>query len=155
MVFYDGRRPPDDDFADVFYAASTDGGQRFTANTRVSQHTSYTGFGPRFPALDSAEGMVEFGGRLGLASIDDRVVAAWADTRNARGRSQGQAIFAAVLTDVPDVASAWATVGWVAAALGGASVVGLGVLSVLRRRRRRLTGHDEPVSPPAVTEAPS
>lgn len=141
-VFYDSRRPPDDEFVDVFYAASTDGGQTFSENRRVSRHTSYSGFGPRYGAIDSAAGMVEFGSRLALAAGDDRALTAWADTRNANGHSQGQAIFAATLNDLP-AGSDETPMGWVTAALGGVAVVvmlGVGGLS----RRRPYTGDAGP-----------
>lgn len=142
VVFLDGRRPPADDYVDVFYAASVDGGESFTAGTRVSQHTSYTGFGPRYPAVPSAAGMTEFGSRIGLASTDQRVVTAWTDTRNQTARSQGQDVFAAVVADLPGGPAAGVTVGWLAGAVAvGAAVV---VAAGWWRRRRGRGGATPP-----------
>lgn len=141
-VFYDGRRPPDDDFVDVFHAASTDGGQSFSANMRVSQHTSYREFGPRYGAVASAAGMVEFGSRLGLATLaDDTAVAAWADTRNHISLSQGQDVFSATVVGLPAGPDPNTPTGRLVAGLAGAAVlVAVVVGGWVWRRRRTAVG---------------
>lgn len=81
-VFYDRRGDPDDLLTDVSYTFSTDGGQTLARNVRVTSARSDTRVG-RVYALPAVEGQADFGSRLGLWSQADRVVLAWADTRNA------------------------------------------------------------------------
>jgi hypothetical protein len=83
----------------------------------------------------SAQGLVEFGSRIGVLSHPDRVVAAWTDTRNSRGGTTGQDIFATVV----ELPAEGGQPGW-ARALGGVMVAaGLAclvlALTALRRRR--------------------
>lgn len=135
-VFYDQRRISEQTvYQDVFYAASTDGGASFGANTRVSDQPSFIQIGPRYPALASAAGQVDFGGRLALHVLTDRVIAAWADTRNSRPPSTAQDVIAATLTGLPGGAVGlplpWAT-GGLAVAVAGAVALG----GLIRRRRR-------------------
>lgn len=137
VVFQDGRRPPGDEFIDMFYAASTDGGRTFTTNHRVSGHSSYTGFGPRYGAIDSAAGMIEFGSQLALFAREDGAVAAWPDTRNANQRSQGQTIFAATIAEVPRGPNASVLPGWATPVLVGVALVAGAAFLGSRRRRDR------------------
>lgn len=134
-VFYDRRRGPGDDYTDVFYATSSDGGQTFEKNGRITSQYSFRLLGQQYPLLPSAEGMVEFGNRLGLHAGNDAAVAAWADTRNSRPPSTAQDVFAAVLTDFPQGTSgSGIPAGWLAGAV--AAVAGGALLAVIGRRQR-------------------
>lgn len=83
VVFYDRRHDPDNVRNDVFYAYSRDGGVTFANDTKLTSESSDTRSGQRY-LISSADGLVEFGSRLGLDSREDRAVAAWTDTRVAR-----------------------------------------------------------------------
>jgi hypothetical protein len=80
-VFYDRREDPANLMNDVFYAWSADGGA-FAANLRLTTESFDPRIGRRYPSLPSAVGLVEFGSRVGLESLDGRAIAAWTDTRN-------------------------------------------------------------------------
>lgn len=117
-IFNDRRDDEENVMNDVTYTFSNDWGGSFTANQRLTRDPSTTLIGQEYTNA-SVQGRVEFGGRLALLSRDERVVAAWTDTRNSRPGSTGQDIFATVV-DVPHAGSqpVWARVA------GGALVVG-------------------------------
>lgn len=127
-VFYDRRHDPKDRYAHVMAASSTDRGATFTANVRVTSQPTDSRNGQTYP-IPSAEGQVEFGSRLGLASRDGGAVAAWTDTRNARITPQ-QAIFTARLR-LPRTDGAGI---WPGLAAGLVVVAAASSLLVLRRQ---------------------
>lgn len=138
-VFYDRRdtaeRTSDETdagFNHVSYTYSTDGGQSFAANRRLTSAASFTGIGQRY-TVTSAQGRAEWGSRMGLASRQDRAVAAWTDTRNQR-RGTGQDLFATTVVFSPPggFGTAWPRLAG-AALLAGAVVV----LAWWRRSRAR------------------
>jgi len=85
VIWYDTRRDPNGDLLDVYGTTSTDGGQTFTANYRVTtQNFNPNVPGPSLGAPDPALGapLSYFGDRIGLASAGGTVYAAWTDTLN-------------------------------------------------------------------------
>ncbi|MDQ3931547.1 MAG: glycoside hydrolase, partial [Actinomycetota bacterium] len=87
-VFYDRREDPQNVANHVSFTYSSDGAKSFAPNLRLTSDPSSTLIGQRYVNV-SAEGMVEFGSRMGLLSQPDGAVAAWTDTRNTRlGTSQ-------------------------------------------------------------------
>lgn len=94
VVFYDRRRHPDNRGNDVAYTYSTDGGATFAPNLRLTDMFFDSLVGPRY-TVASAQGLVEFGGRIALVSERGRALAAWTDTRYSRRANPSQDIFAA------------------------------------------------------------
>jgi hypothetical protein len=80
-IFYDRRDDPANVFNHVYYTHSADGGETFQRNVRITSEAFDSRIGQTY-RVPSAEGLIEFGGRLALASFEERVVAAWTDTRN-------------------------------------------------------------------------
>ncbi len=91
-IFYDRRDDPANLKNDVYYTYSTDGGLHFAPNLKVTSEPSDSRIGQRY-LIASAEGLNDFGSRLGLLSGRSSAVAAWADTRNSRLGTPIQAIF--------------------------------------------------------------
>lgn len=81
-IFYDRRNDPENLGNHVFYNFSIDHGRTFSQEVRLTEEESDSRIGQTYP-LPSAQGLVEFGSRLGLASQNEFAVAAWTDTRNA------------------------------------------------------------------------
>lgn len=139
-VFYDRRWDPDNRDNNVVYAYSSDG-RSFSPNLRLTADGSDTQIGQQY-TVPSAAGLVEFGSRLGLASDGERVLAAWADTRNSSVGTAAQDVFSTVVTGLPAPAqSRWPTLlvpGLVLAAVGAPLVFLAG------RRRRRATPESAP-----------
>lgn len=147
-VFYDRRADPENLRNHVMLASSPDGGRTFAPNRRLSSDPSHSEVGPRY-LVPSAEGLVEFGSRLGLVSTDATTLAAWADTRNSDIDTAQQDIFA---TRVEHSAPAREGGGRTARLLvAGAVVVAVAAVAatVLRRRRHgisRAAGGEDAVS---------
>lgn len=95
-VFYDRRREPRNVLNYVFLTFSTDGGRKWAPNVRLTRHASSSQVGQRY-TNPSAEGLVEFGSRLGVLSRPRSALAAWADTRNSRPDTTGQDVFTSVV----------------------------------------------------------
>lgn len=85
-IFYDRRNKVENRGNDVYYTYSTDRGRRFAANRRLTRLAFDSQIGARY-AVPSAVGLVEFGSRIALSSGDERVLAAWTDTRKHRARA--------------------------------------------------------------------
>lgn len=81
VIFNDRRNDPRNVMTDVFYTWSPDGIGPFAPNLRLTTESFDSRVGAQYRAIQRASGLTEPGGRLGLFSADDRVVAAWADTR--------------------------------------------------------------------------
>jgi hypothetical protein len=90
VLFLDRRRDRRNIMMDATLASSYDGGKSFV-NTRLSSRSFDsrvgTSAGPQLP--------VDFGSRLGLASVDGQSLAAWTDTRLGDANTGRQDIFAA------------------------------------------------------------
>lgn len=84
LVYYDRRRDPDNLMNDVSFTWSTDGGATFAPTLRPNRESFDSRGGARYPHA-AAEGLVESGSGLGLASDGGRAIAAWPDARNSYG----------------------------------------------------------------------
>lgn len=137
-VFYDRRADPDNIRQHLYYAYSTDFGTSFSDNVRVTAEASDSRTGPTYP-IPSAQGMVEFGSRVAVASQSSGALTAWTDTRLPFQGLLHQDVFAT------QIAAPSGGGGWPVALLmglvggGGAAAVGWG----LRRRVR-------PTAPTAI-----
>ena len=80
VIWYDTRRDPADHLLDVFGTVSTDGGQTFSANFRLTD----VSFDADEGSFTNATGGEEFylGDFIGLAMANNTAYAAWTDTRN-------------------------------------------------------------------------
>lgn len=130
-VFYDRRTDPEDLRNHVSYTYSTDGGATFAPNLTLTTQRSHTLIGQRY-AIRSAQGLVEFGSKMGLLSRADGAVAAWTDTRNSRGGTS-QVLFSTTVAFPQPSQPGWARA--VGAALVVAGVVA-GLVAVRRMGRR-------------------
>lgn len=133
-IFFDRRRDSDNAFNHIEYTYSTDGGASFAANLRLTTYPSDSRIGPQY-AVPSAKGQFELGGRLGLLSFDDGVLAAWPDTHNISPLKLEQDLFATRVTSLPEPGSSTTKVLLLAAA---AVAVLLGLAARWTRRTRRL-----------------
>ncbi len=150
-IFLDRRDDPGNVRNHTYYTYSTDAGGDFAPNVRLTSTSSSSDHGQRY-SLPSAEGLKDFGSRLGLLSRDSRALAAWTDTRNAFG----ERIFATTTQDVYTTAAVFPGVedasasssprpgdegpslgGPLIAALVAGLLLGAVAVSVLIRRTRR------------------
>jgi hypothetical protein len=79
LIWYDTRRDPADHKLDVFATISTDGGQTFSPNFRLTD----VSFDPDAGKFTDATGQDDFylGDSLGLSLANNTAYAAWTDTR--------------------------------------------------------------------------
>ncbi len=79
LVWYDTRRDPADHNLDVFATVSTDGGQTFSPNFRVTDQS----FNPDAGKFTDGESQPDYylGDSIGLALSNGTAYAAWTDTR--------------------------------------------------------------------------
>ncbi len=132
-VFYDRRNDRRNLRNEVFYAYSLDSGATFVPNIGLSSDSFSSQVGVRY-AVPSAQGLIDYGSRIGLLSEHDAVVAAWTDTRHSEPGSARQEILAAR-------ASAPAAPSWRAWwPLVAVAVAGLALLAALLAARRRSRG---------------
>lgn len=132
-VFLDRRDDPNNRLVEVYATFSTDEGRTFAPNIEVSAEAFGSDIGQQYVG-PAAEGLFEFGARLGLLSRRDGAVVAWPDTRNSRPGSTSQDLFAATLAlpalegggDGPRLA------GMAMVAVGS---IALAAAAVARRRR--------------------
>lgn len=92
-VFFDRRLDPQNINNDVFYTYSSDGGQHFAPNLRLSRRSSNARIGQQYVG-PAAEGQYEWGARLALLATPKGAVAAWPDTRHVVPPSTEQDLFA-------------------------------------------------------------
>ncbi len=99
VAWYDGRLSPNDPapagedepgFQDVFYTSSSDKGQSFGPNIRITDRSIDRSIGVYSNEIDSKT-------NVGIASTDDKVYFAWQDSRNANRDLQPEDIYTAVL----------------------------------------------------------
>lgn len=154
-IFYDRRGNVENRGNDVYFSYSTDHGKSFARNTKLTSWDSDSKIGYQYAAA-SAEGLYEFGSRLGLVSEPSRALAAWTDTRNTARSLMAQDIFVSAIVFPSEPGLPW----WV---LPGGVVLTLATVAFLISLRRGgnqvaggnasepeapLEGGDEP-SPPA------
>lgn len=94
-IFYDRRSDPENVRNDVYYTYSSDGGQSFARNIKLTTQSSDTRIGPTYVGA-ATTGLVEFGSRMSLLSTQGDAVAAWTDTRDAEV-SEYQDIFSTLV----------------------------------------------------------
>jgi hypothetical protein len=131
-VFYDRRNDPDNVLNQVFYTYSTDGAATFTRNRLLTTDPSTTRVGQRYTNA-SAQGLVEFGSRMGLLSTDGDAVAAWTDTRNSRSGTS-QVLFSSAVTFPEGSDPVWARVAGVGLLVAGLVLLVLAARPGLARR---------------------
>lgn len=81
-IFYDRREDPSNLRNHVYFASSADGGRTFSPNTKITTGASDSRIGARYGG-PAAQGLVELGSRIGLRPLENGLIGAWADTRNA------------------------------------------------------------------------
>jgi hypothetical protein len=135
VIFYDRRDDPENLRNHVYYTFSDDGGKSFAENVRLTSMPSDSRLGTTY-AIPSAEGLIEFGSRIALASADSEVLAAWTDTRNNFDSIQ-QDIFATTIVFADGGRS------WIAPLAGTTTAALLLALFILRYRRNALRDSGE------------
>ncbi|MBW3575856.1 MAG: glycoside hydrolase [Actinobacteria bacterium] len=141
-IFYDRRDDAEDIGNHVYYTFSTDEAKTFASNLRLTADGSSSQIGQRYTNT-SAEGLVEFGSRLGLLSQPHQVVAAWTDTRNSK-QPPGQDVFATTVVFPQEEGGLAPGTGVVLlASVGALGLVGLIVLSRRRRQGNRSGSEDD------------
>jgi hypothetical protein len=138
-IFYDRRGDPQNLRNDVFLTSSDDGGATFSPNVRLTSEPSHSQIGTRYP-IPSAAGLVEFGSRIALVSEEQRILAAWTDTRNSEEETYEQEIFA---TGVDLPGGSGGSPLPIAGAAAAAVVIALGFAVIRRRRRARVPEQEE------------
>ncbi len=93
-IFYDRRADPENQRNDTYYTYSSDGGDLFAANIKLTRYPSDSRIGPEYVG-PAAAGQYELGSRNAMLSYGDVVVASWADTRNSRAGTTSQDLFVA------------------------------------------------------------
>ena len=132
-VFYDRRGNVENRGNDVFYTYSTDRAASFAPNMKLTAIDSDSLVGYQY-GVASAQGLHEWGSRLGLVALPNKAVAAWTDARNSGRTLLAQDIFSAEVDLGPEPAQgrSWISIASVALALGGLALAG-----AARVRRRR------------------
>lgn len=132
VTFYDRRHDLHNLNNDIFYTFSRDGGRSFAPNVQLNRGgSSISVVGQQYTAA-SADGLWDFGARMGLLSRRNDVLAAWADTRNSSPETTAQDIFTTVVR--PPTPARGVSPG---AVLAGVALLaaGVGILALGRRRR--------------------
>lgn len=144
-IFYDRRDDPDNIRTHVYYTYSTDRAEGFAPNLRLTSDFSNPQIGQRY-VNPSAEGMVEFGSRIGLLARRSSAVAAWTDTRNSRPGT-GQDVFATIVDFPASEAQGGAPLWGIVLLTGGAILLALAALAYRFRTGR--------LSPPVSEDQPA
>lgn len=128
-VLYFDRRGDDQNRMAVPVLSSSWNGQTFSPAVPISHFPVDSRIGAQYANV-SAQGLVEFGSRLGLISTRTGAITAWPDTRNARDvyDAVGQDIYTSTLT----VSEPAHRTAWIALALVGL-VSGIGTWLTRRR----------------------
>src|SRR5262249_15512981 len=82
VIWYDTRRDPNNKLLDVYGTVSTDGGQTFSANNRITS-TNFNADNGKFAdgrAVGGAANDFVIGDHIGLALADGNAYAAWTGT---------------------------------------------------------------------------
>lgn len=133
-IFYDRRRDGENVRNDVYYTSSSDACRSFGPNVLITTTNFDSRIGARYP-IQSANGLVEFGSRLGLTSTSSAVVAAWTDTRNSVSDHYHQDLVARSL-EFADPQSRTPRAVWPSVVLAGV-LCGPALVWARKRRRRR------------------
>lgn len=148
VAWYDNRHSPEDADAplqDVYAASSTDGGETFAPNTRITDRSIDRSIGIWGNNIGSHT-------NVGVTSLDGGGYFAWQDSRNAHPEAQPEDVYMAKLptSDASAVAATadpfgsallWALLGaGVALSLSGAALV----IGLRNTRRRAPTARSQP-----------
>ncbi len=129
-------------FSNIYYTYSDDGGETWSANIRVTDRSIYRKVGVTFNNQDIV-------GPVGLASTDESALVTWSDSRGSAPFDAEDAYFTrlrfatAEAASEGDGSSPWA---WAIAGAGGALALGGVVLVVATRTSLRPKGGAAPVS---------
>jgi hypothetical protein len=149
VVYYDRSVNPRGETADVVLSSSSDGGDSFAKNFRLSTQASNRLIGPQTtPRLQEAD----FGTRLSVASLAGGAVAAWTDTRNGSPDTGKQDIFSASVA-VADNTSLG--LGFRLLAALGILLAAAGITLFVLSRRARRHGPPAPAESDVAEEAPT
>jgi hypothetical protein len=154
VAWYDGRLSPapitprtEAGFNDVFYTYSTDGGETWAPNIRVSDRSADRSIGVWANNVDQRL-------NVGIASAEAAAYFAWQDTRNANRDFQPEDVYMASAqldpAEVADDASS-DTPAWLM--IGAGLALGMGLAMVLVWARSRPRGGGSPVGVPARVRA--
>lgn len=135
VIYLDRRDDPADGMSAVSLQSSFDGGKTFSRHVAVSDRVFDSRIG-----VGSERGMPSLGSRLGLLSVDETLLAVWADTRRGTVASSRQDLVRAIVAVrppplAPSVQAVLSTGG--GAALAGGLLIGGYQLWQERRRRSR------------------
>lgn len=129
----EGAHDAGEQFADIYYAHSTDGGRTWSKNMRVSDRSQNVNRGATFPGANR--------GPIGIASSNDAAYVTWPDTRSADSVDNLEDAYFSRIRMEPAVAAATTSTGVTAVgvAIGaGAALLlaGLVVYGMTRGGRR-------------------
>lgn len=141
VVWWDFRNDPGTYVNDVYYTYSTDNGQSWNKNIRLTDRSINRRIGPWSNNFDMRQ-------PPGIASTDAFAIAGWDDTRHGDEAGQAQDIYSAAVQFRPLVSGQSNALRYAMAAFGGLVVVGLILLITASTTRRRM----EP--PPARESIP-
>lgn len=145
-VFYDRRGNVENRGNDVYYTSSKNAGGSFTRNVKLTRVDSDSLVGYQY-GVASAQGLYEWGSRLGLVAERGRALAAWTDSRNTARWRVPQDIYAAEI----DLGGGG---GGRRAPVAAAGVVLAGAAAALALRRRRQGTRPAPEGPVAEHDSP-
>ena len=139
VAWYDSRTNPgtlgnrtETGFNDVYYTFSTDGGETFAPNVRISDRSADRSIGVWANNVDQRL-------NVGVASSDESAYVTWSDTRNANRDFQPEDVYMATVKldgpAVPVVDTSEDAPAWLA--IGAGFALGLGVAMVLALLRLR------------------
>lgn len=94
IIYYDRRDDPFNARNDVSYSYSRDRGRTFAPTQRITSQSFFSDTGSSY-GVTSAEGLIEFGSRIGLVSTGSGALAAWTDTRLLIRNYEHQDVFSA------------------------------------------------------------
>ncbi|MCA1684296.1 MAG: glycoside hydrolase, partial [Actinobacteria bacterium] len=146
IAFFDTRNDPGTRVNDVYYTYSTDNGQSWSKNMRITDKS-----------IDRRIGVfannADVNAPPGLAATDDFTVVAWDDTRNGDAVGQAQDIYTADVQYQKVSGGTSKAAKLALAGVAGLLVVGLALLVVAMISRSRGGGPGRPADAPSKTTA--
>jgi hypothetical protein len=151
VIFYDRRDDPDNVDNDVYYTFSTNGGESFSENLRLTTESSDSRSGQHY-LVPSAQDRADFGSRIALLAREDRAIAAWTDTRNALLAPYQDIFSTQIVFDRDATATGSSTTPIILPIMVGVLLLALlGFVGIRSMRRRSSSGASEH-DPAGVTE---
>lgn len=142
VAWWDFRHDPGIFANDVYAASSTDNGETWSTNIRISDRSIDRKLGVWSNGYDIRQ-------PPGIASGENLTVFGWDDTRLGNPETQTQDIFSRAVQHTPISGGSDAS-AYVIAAVAGLAVVGILLLLISRRRK----AEDPPAAPPARQPEP-